>query len=118
MSEICVVCEEDAATPRCVTCRKCRAYIHRWGNERDGRIIEHFDKLRVRVRRMTTFAIVTDQTIKHVDFHELQEQKIICVSKKERRQKERRQARSNVISIRVAERQKSRSVFSEQRSHA
>lgn len=118
MANLCVICEEDEATARCVTCRKCRAYIHRWGNEKDGRIIDHFDKLRVRVRRMTTFAIVKDETIKHVDFHELQEQRIIYLSKKEQHKRVRRQAKAHVISIRVAERQKSQSVFAEQRSHA
>lgn len=101
--EICVICEEDEATARCTTCRKCRAYIHRWGNEKDGRIIGHFDTLRVRVRRMTTFAVIKDETIKHIDFRELQEKKIIYLSKREMRR-----SKSNVVSIKVAEQQRRR----------
>lgn len=96
--EICVICEDEEATPRCTTCRKCRAYIHRWGSEKDDRIIGHFDTLRVRVKRLTTFAVVKDETIKHVDFRELQEKKIIYLSKKEMRR-----TKAKVISIKAAE---------------
>lgn len=97
---LCVICDEEEATTRCVTCRKCRAYIHRWGGEKDDRIIGHFDTLRVRVKRLTTFAIVKDETIKHVDLQELEQKKIICLSKRERRR-----VKSNVISIKAAEHQ-------------
>jgi hypothetical protein len=97
MAAVCVICEEDEATARCVTCRKCRAYIHRWGGEKDDRIIGHFDTLRVRVKRMTTFAIVKDEKIRHVDLEELQEKKIIFMSKREKRR-----AKTNVVSIKVA----------------
>lgn len=97
MAAVCVICEEDEATARCVTCRQCRAYIHRWGGQRDDAIIGHFDKLRVRVKRMTTFAIVKDETVKHVDMAELQEQRIIYLSKREKRR-----TKSNVVSIRAA----------------
>jgi len=97
MADICVICEEDEATTRCVTCRKCRAYIHRWGNEKDDRIIGHFDTLRVRVKRMTTFVVIKDEAIKHVDLEELQENKIIFMSKREKRR-----AKSNVVSIKAA----------------
>lgn len=96
--EICVICEDEEATARCTTCRKCRAYIHRWGGEKDDRIIGHFDTLRVRVKRLTTFAVVKDETIKHVDFRELEEQKIICLSKREMRR-----TKAKVISIKAAE---------------
>lgn len=103
MAGICVICEEDEATTRCVTCKRCRAYIHRWGSAKDDLIIGHFDKLRVRVKRMTTFAIVKDETVKHVDMAELQEQKIIFLSKREKRR-----AKSNVVSIRAAAQLRSR----------
>lgn len=95
--ELCIICNDEEATARCRTCRKCRAYIHRWGSEKDDRIIGHFDTLRVRVRRMTTFAIVKDETVKHVDFRELQEQKIIYMSKREQRR-----TKAKVISIKAA----------------
>lgn len=104
---ICVICQDDDATPKCTTCRKCRAYIHRWGGEKDDRIIGHFDALRVRVRRLTTFAVVTDESVKYVDFNELQEQKIIYLSKKERRR-----AKSNVISMKAAHQRAKSSVTS------
>lgn len=97
--ELCVICEEEERTPRCTTCRKCRAYIHRWGSEKDDRIIGHFDTLRVRVKRLTTFAIVKDEEIQHVDFRELQEQKIIFLSRRELQ----RRAKANVVSIKRAE---------------
>lgn len=97
MAAICVICEEDEATTRCVTCRRCRAYIHRWGSAKDDRIIGHFDKLRIRVKRMTTFCIVKDEQVKHVDLQELQEQKVIFMSKREKRR-----AKTNVVSIRAA----------------
>jgi hypothetical protein len=103
MADICVICEEDEATARCVTCRKCRAYIHRWGSQKDDRIIGHFDKLRVRVKRMTTFAIIKDETVRHVDMQELQENKIIFLSKREKRR-----TKSNVVSIKVAEQMRRR----------
>jgi hypothetical protein len=98
--ELCVICEDEEATARCVTCRKCRAYIHRWGNEKDDRIIGHFDTLRVRVKRMTTFAVVKDETVKHVDLRELQEKRFIYLSKREMRR-----TKANVISLKVAEQQ-------------
>lgn len=104
---VCVICNEDEATPRCKTCRKCRAYIHRWSAEKDDRIVGHFDKLRIRVRRLNTFAVVTDETVKYVDLHELEEQKIICLSKKELRR-----AKANVISIRAAQHRARNSVTS------
>lgn len=96
--EICVICEDEEATAQCTTCRKCRAYIHRWGGEKDDRIIGHFDTLRVRVKRLTTFAVVKDETIKHVDFRELEEKKIIRMSKREMRR-----TKAKVISIKAAE---------------
>jgi hypothetical protein len=111
---ICVICELEEATARCVTCRGCRSYIHRWGGQKDDRIIGHFDKLRVRVKRMTTFAIVKDETVQYVDFHELAEQNIIQLSKREMQ----RRAKANVISIRTAERQRGSSVFPDSRSRA
>lgn len=109
MSAICVICDADEATPRCKTCRKCRAYIHRWSAEKDDRIVGHFDKLRVRVRRLNTFAVVTDESVNYVDFRELQEQKIIFLSKKEMR---RAKAHANVISIKAAHQRAKTSVTS------
>lgn len=111
--ELCIICEEEERTPRCRTCSHCRAYIHRWGGEKDGRIISHFDKLRIRVKRMTTFAIVQDESIKYVDFHELHEKGIIQLGKRAKRR-----AKANVISIRTAQKQRSKSVFNEQRRQA
>lgn len=110
--EMCVICDDEERSPRCVTCTRCRAYIHRWGSEKDDRIITHFDKLRVRVKRMTTFAIVQDENVKYVDFNELEQRKIIQMSKRERRM--RAKSTATVISIRTAEKQKSRAVFPEQ----
>lgn len=112
MANICVICEEDEATSRCVTCRKCRAYIHRWGGEKDDRIIHHFDVLRVRVKRMTTFCVVKDESIKHVDLAELQEQKVIFMSKREKRR-----AKSNVVSMKAAAQLRNRA-FVEMGRHA
>jgi hypothetical protein len=98
--ELCVICQDEEATARCVTCRKCRAYIHRWGSEKDDRIITHFDTLRIRVKRMTTFAVIQDETVKHVDLRELQEKRFIYLSKREMRR-----TKAKVISLKVAEQQ-------------
>lgn len=98
--ELCVICQDEEATARCVTCRKCRAYIHRWGSEKDDRIITHFDTLRIRVKRMTTFAVIQDETVKHVDLRDLQEKRFIYLSKREMRR-----TKAKVISLKVAEQQ-------------
>jgi hypothetical protein len=98
--ELCVICQDEEATARCVTCRKCRAYIHRWGAEKDDRIITHFDTLRIRVKRMTTFAVIQDETVRHVDLRELQEKRFIYLSKREMRR-----TKAKVISVKVAEQQ-------------
>lgn len=104
---ICVVCTMDEATSKSTTCRKCRAYIHRWGGEKDSRIAGHFDALRVRMRRMTTFAVVKDENVTFVDFEELAKAKVIHLSKRERRR-----ARATVVSIKVAQQLKSQQIRS------
>lgn len=96
---LCTICQLEDSTSKCTTCAKCRSYIHRWAREREGKVVQHFDALRIRTRRMSTFAVVKDEEVKYVDFKDLQDNRVLYMSARELR----RRAAANVVSIKVAE---------------
>jgi hypothetical protein len=93
----CVRCGERDATAKCITCARCRAYMHRWGNEPSERVIEHANRLKLRRSLMESIAIVTDDRVKFVDQRELEAKHILFASKL------RRRAKAIVVSIKTAE---------------
>ena len=95
---LCTICDLEQATSKCTTCQRCRSYIHRWANQNSSRVVQHFDALRIRQRRMSTFAVVKDEKVNFVDFKELQENKVLYMSARELRRK----AAANMISIKKA----------------
>ncbi len=99
---VCVKCRDREATAKCVTCQRCRSYIHRWSGESGDRIVEHFGRLDLRLSLLTTFAVVKDERPVYVDQKELIGQKIIFAGKAKRR------AKATVVSIKRAEQMRKR----------
>jgi hypothetical protein len=93
----CVRCGDREATARCITCARCRGYMHRWGNESSERVIEHAHRLRLRQSLVESIAVVSDDRVKFVDQNELQSKHILFASKIKRR------AKAIVVSIKAAE---------------
>jgi hypothetical protein len=98
MAAACVRCGERDSTPRCITCARCRAYMHRWGNETNERVIEHAHRLRLRNSLIESIAVVTDDRVKFVDQKELEAKHMLFASRLKRR------AKAVVVSIKMAER--------------
>src|SRR6187431_1041795 len=94
----CIRCHDNEATAKCLTCARCRAYMHRWGNESQGRVLEHAQRLRLRQSLVESVAVVSDDDeVKFVDQKELQAKRILFASKV------RRRAKAIVVSLKVAE---------------
>jgi hypothetical protein len=93
----CVKCGEREATAKCITCQRCRSYMHRWGNEPNGRVLEHAQRLRLRQSLVDSVAVVDEDTVRFVNQKELQANHILFASKVKRR------AKALVVSIKVAE---------------
>lgn len=101
---LCVKCHERDATAKCVTCARCRAYMHRWGNESSDRIIEHWRRLRLRESLVETVTVVDvdDERVSYIKQDELQKKRLLFASRLKRK------AKAVVISIKTAEARRKR----------
>ena len=96
---LCIYCKDREATSKCVTCQRCRGYMHRWGKESDhSKVARHFRSRALHLRLLGSVSVVVDEDdVRFIDEQELVNARVMYASKLKRK------ACAVIVSIKKAE---------------